>query len=71
LITQAYYIYNHGSNKPPGFDYVNGVLEPIDYSNDSTVSQGAKDAQNNALSVQRIFNNQSWTTGKTGCQGPQ
>ncbi len=71
LITQAYYIYNHGSNKPPGFNYVNGVLEPVDYSNDSTVSQGAKDAQNNALSVQRIFNNQSWTTGKTGCQGPQ
>ncbi len=71
LITQAYYIYNHGSNKPPGFNYVNGVLQPIDYSNDSTVSQGAKDAQNNALSVQSIFSNQSWTTGKTGCQGPQ
>jgi hypothetical protein len=78
LITEAYYIYNHGSNLPPGFAYSDGTLIPVDYykgetyfdskGKKHTVSQGALDAQNNALHVQKIFNNQSWMTGKRGCQ---
>ncbi len=76
LITLAYYLYNHGSNVPPGFDYENGTLTPISYSvgdtfvykgKTRTVTQGVLDGQNNALSVQNIFNNQTWQKAKTGC----
>jgi transglutaminase-like putative cysteine protease len=71
LLTEAYYIYNHGSNKPPGFAYdANGNLVKIDYTGNPKVGKGAKDAQNNALHVRDIFNNQSWLTGRKGCQGP-
>src|SRR5258708_38029653 len=33
LNTQAYYIYNHGSNKPPRVKYVEGLVETNDYLN--------------------------------------
>ena len=69
LLTEAYYIYNHGSNKPPGFAYdANGVLQKIDYTGNAKL-KGARNAQNNALAVKKIFDNQSWTGGKKGCTG--
>jgi transglutaminase-like putative cysteine protease len=76
LATVAYYMYNHGSNVPPGFDYQNGVLTPISYEvgdtftyngKTRTVTQGVLDGQQNALAVQNIFNNQSWLNAKKGC----
>jgi hypothetical protein len=76
LVTVAYYMYNHGSNVPPGFDYQNGVLTPISYEvgdtftyngKTRTVTQGVLDGQQNALAVQNIFNNQSWLNAKKGC----
>lgn len=69
LITEAYYIYNHGSNKPPGFAYdANGVLQPIDYTGNAKL-KGPRDAQKNAEAVKNIFDNQSWMGGKKGCTG--
>jgi hypothetical protein len=79
LITEGYYLYNHGSNLPPGFIYdSNGNLIAAPYDlgqaykdsagNNHKVNQGALDAQNNALKVQKIYNNQSWLTRKRGCQ---
>jgi hypothetical protein len=69
LLTEAYYIYNHGSNKPPGFAYdANGVLQPIDYTGNAKL-KGPRDAQKNAEAVKNIFDNQSWTGGKKGCTG--
>lgn len=69
LLTEAYYIYNHGSNKPPGFAYdANGVLQPIDYTANAKL-KGPRDAQKNAEAVKKIFDNQSWVGGKKGCTG--
>ena len=76
LATVAYYMYNHGSNVPPGFDYENGVLTPISYEvgdtftnngKTRTVTQGVLDGQQNALAVQNILNNQSWLNATKGC----
>ncbi|MGH9738249.1 MAG: hypothetical protein ACRD4X_06630 [Candidatus Acidiferrales bacterium] len=78
LIAEAYYIYNHGSNVPPGFAYdANGKLTAIPYEagdtftykgKTRTVTEGVLDAQSNALAVQNIFDNQTWVNGQKGCQ---
>lgn len=69
LLTEAYYIYNHGSHKPPGFAYdANGELQKIDYTGNAKL-KGPRDAQNNALAVKKMFDNQSWAGGKRGCTG--
>jgi hypothetical protein len=63
---------------PPGHEVVliDGNAQPMDEEgiaryvreqNIGTVTQGVLDGQNNALSVQNIFNNQTWQKAKTGC----
>jgi hypothetical protein len=73
---QAQYDRSIACPVPPGFSYQNGTLAPISYAvgdtfvykgKTRTVSQGVLDAQNNALSVQSLFNNQTWQKAKTGC----
>ena len=63
---------------PPGHEVVliDGNAQPMDEEgiaryvreqNIGTVTQGVLDGQTNALSVQNIFNNQTWQKAKTGC----
>ncbi len=73
LVTVAYYIYNHGSNIPPGFQYSNGQLSMVDYSKDTNITakhrRGIRFSQNAALDVQNAFTTQRWVNNpKRGCQ---
>jgi hypothetical protein len=42
LSEDSHYLYNHGSNVPPGFDYQNGVLTPISYEVGDTFMYNGK-----------------------------
>lgn len=59
LLTQTYYMYNHGSNIPSGYTY-DGKLEPTKHTSDSPVDKAVTTAQKNAAVVDTYYDNKNW-----------